>query len=636
MTRPLLLALCAAVFPAVTAHAAGSAPALTFYKQIAPIIYKNCAPCHRPDESGPFSLLTYDDVKRRATQIAAVTKRRYMPPWLPEKGYGDFLEERRLSDAQIELIQEWVKQGAPVGSAADGPAVPRFTSEWQLGTPDLVLHVTQPYQLRADGPEVFWNFIIPVPLKSARWVKAIEIRPGNARVIHHASVIVDRSRSARRRENSPGAGFAGMDLTVAETTFDPDSTFLAWKPGSVPAPEPDGMAWRADPGMDLVFNVHLRPSGKAESVSPSIGLYFADAPRTKFAMLMELEHDGAIDIPPGEREYVVSDDFRIPLDLRVLAVYPHAHYLGKLMEGYATLPDGTRKWLVRIPEWDLNWQGVFHCKEPVYLPRGTVISMRFHYDNSADNARNPNKPPKRVRGGSQAKDEMGNLWLQVLPVEKGDQRAVLQDALMRRLYEKYPGDFTANFNLGDLLLGKGKAAEAIPYFERAWKAQPRSALAATELGTALASAARMPEGIQMFRKALELDPKFTDARYDLASAEAASRQWDSAVDGFRQVLKERPDDAKARQHLGEVLFTWGDDLAGAGNPEAAVARYREALTFRPDDAELHTNLGVTLAQLRRFKEAQAELEAALRLDPSAETARKALAAVRAQIKVKGQ
>jgi len=575
-------------------------------------------------------------VKRRASQIAAVTKRRYMPPWLPEPGYGDFVEERRLSDAQIQLIQEWVKQGAPAGPIADAPAVPQFTSEWQLGKPDLVLHVPQPYQLSAGGPEVFWNFIIPVPIKTARWVKAIEIRPGNARVIHHASVIVDRSRSARRREKSPGSGFAGMDLTVAETTFDPDSTFLAWKPGSVPAPEPDGMAWRADPGMDLVFNVHLRPSGKTESVSPSIGLYFADAPRTKFAMLMELEHDGAIDIPPGERDYVVSDDFRTPLDLRVLAVYPHAHYLGRLMEGYATLPDGTRKWLVRIPEWDLNWQGVFHCKEPVYLPRGTVISMRYHYDNSADNARNPNKPPKRVRGGSQANDEMGNLWLQVLPVEKGDQRAVLQDALMRRLYEKYPEDFTANFNLGDLLLGEGKAADAIPYFERAWKAQPRSALAATELGTALASAARMPEAIQMFRQALELDPKFTDARYDLASAEAASRQWESAVNGFRQVLKERPDDAKARQHLGEVLFTWGDDLAGAGNPEAAVARYREALTYRAEDAELRTNLGVILAQLGRFKEAQPELEAALKIDPHAETARKALAAVQAQIKVKGQ
>ena len=607
-----------------------------FYKQIAPIIFKNCAPCHRPGESGPFSLLTYDDVKRRATQIAAVTKRRYMPPWLAEPGYGDFVEERRPSDAQIQLIQEWVKQGAPSGPIADAPAAPRFNSEWQLGTPDLVLHVQQPYQLRAAAPEVFWNFIIPAPLKTARWVKAIEIRPGNARVIHHASVIVDRSRSARRREKSPGSGFAGMDLAVAETTFDPDSTFLAWKPGSVPAAEPDGMAWRADPGMDLVFNVHLRPSGKAESVSPSIGLYFTDAPRTKFAMLMELEHDGAIDIPPGERDYVVSDDFRTPLDLAVLAVYPHAHYLGKLMEGYATLPDGTRKWLIRIPEWDLNWQGVFHCKEPVYLPRGTVISMRYHYDNSADNARNPNKPPKRVRGGSQANDEMGNLWLQVLPVEKGDLRAVLQDALMRRLYEKYPEDFTANFNLGDLLLSQGKAADAIPYFERAWKAEPRSALAATELGTAMASASRMPEAIGMFRKALELDPQFTDARYDLASAEAASGRWETAANGFRQVLKERPDDAKARQHLGEVLFTWGDELTGAGNPEAAVERYREALAYRAEDAELHTNLGVTLAQLGRFKEAQAELEAALRIAPNAEAARKALAAVQARIQVKGQ
>src|SRR5579859_747812 len=634
MTRLLLRALCAAAFSVMAAHTADAAPAITFYRQIAPIIYKNCAHCHRPGESGPFSLLNYDDVKRRATQIAAVTKRRYMPPWLPEPGYGDFVEERRLSDAQIQLIQEWVKQGSPAGPIADAPAAPQFTSEWQLGTPDLVLHVQQPYQLSAGGPEVFWNFIIPVHLKTTRWVKAIEIRPGNARVIHHASVIVDRSRSARRREKSPGLGFAGMDLTVAETTFDPDSTFLAWKPGNVPAPEPDGMAWRADPGMDFVFNVHLRPSGKAESVNPAIGLYFTDKPRTKFAMLMELEHDGAIDIPPGERDYVVSDDFRTPLDLMVLAVYPHAHYLGRLMEGYAMLPDGTRKWLIRIPEWDLNWQGVFHCKKPVYLPRGTVISMRYHYDNSADNVRNPNKPPKRVRGGSQANDEMGNLWLQVLPVEKGDQRAVLQDALMRRLYEKYPEDFIANFNLGDLLLSQGKAANAIPYFERAWKAEPRSALAATELGTALASASRMPEAIQRFQQALDLDPKFTDARYDLASAEAASGQWEPAANGFRQVLKERPDDAKAREHLGEVLFTWGDELAGAGNPGAAVERYSEALTYRAEDAELHTNLGVTLAQLMRFKEAQAELVAALRIDPSSETARKALAAVQAQIKDK--
>jgi tetratricopeptide (TPR) repeat protein len=620
----------------MAASPAPSAPTVNFYRHIAPIVSRNCAPCHRPGESGPFSLLTYEDAKRHASQIAAVTKRRYMPPWLPEPGYGDFVEEHRLTDAQIQLIQEWVKQGAPAGSIADAPPAPKFNSEWQLGAPDLVLHVAQPFPLGAGGPEVFWNFIIPVSITATRWVKAIEIRPGNPRVIHHASVIIDRSRSARRQEKIPGAGFPGMDLTLAETTFDPDSSFLAWKPGSIPAAEPDGMAWRADPGMDLVLNVHLRPSGKAEIVSPSIGLYFTDRPRTKFAMLVELEHDGAIDIPPGERDYLLTDDFRAPLDLKVLAVYPHAHYLGKRLEGYATLPDGTRKWLILIPDWDLNWQGVYHFKEPVYLPRGTVMSMRYHYDNSAENVRNPSRPPKRVRGGSQANDEMGNLWLQVLPSGEGDQRAVLQEALMRRLFEKYPANFSANFNLGDLLLSQGNAADAIPYFARAWEAEPASALAATELGVALASASRMPEAERQFKRALELDPKFTDARYDLASAEAASGEWEPAVSEFKQVLAERPDDAKARQHLGEVLFTWGDELSNASNHEQAVLRYREALAYRPGDAELHTSLGVALARLGRLTEALPEIEAALRIDANLEPAKKALAAIQAQVKAIGK
>ena len=328
--------------PAIAANPTPVASGVSFNQHIAPIVNQYCAPCHSPGEAAPFSLLTYEDVKRHAAQIAAVTKRRYMPPWLPEPGYGDFVEERRLSDTQIQHIQEWVKQGSPAGSPAGASPNPQITSEWRLGEPDLELHVAQPYHLAADGPEVFWNFIIPVPITATRWVKAVEIRPGTPRAIHHASIIVDRSRSARRREKTPGAGFPGMDLTVAETTFDPDGTFLAWKPGSVPLAEPDGMAWRADSNMDLVFNVHLRPSGKPETVSPSIGLYFTDNPQTKFPMLVELEHDGAIDIPPGERDYVVADDFRTPLDLKVLAVYPHAQYLGTLMEGYATLPDGTR------------------------------------------------------------------------------------------------------------------------------------------------------------------------------------------------------------------------------------------------------------------------------------------------------
>ena len=327
--RPLLrrtaaLAWLLTAAQALAAPAARPAPKVTFYRDIAPIVFKNCSPCHRPGESGPFPFLSYQDVKRRAQQIADVTSRRYMPPWLPETGYGDFAEERRLSDAQIRLIQDWVKQGSLPGPTAHAPQAPKFTEGWQLGTPDLVLHVTKPYGLYADGPEVFWNFIMPVPITTTRWVKAIEVRPGNLRVFHHANVIIDRSGSARKHEAQPGAGFPGMDLTVEEDTFDPDGHFLSWKPGSEPVVEPDGMAWRAEPGMDLVLNVHMRPSGKPEVVDPVIGLYFTEKPATKYPMLVQLEHDLAIDIPPGDKDFLVTDEFRVPLDLNVLAIYPHA------------------------------------------------------------------------------------------------------------------------------------------------------------------------------------------------------------------------------------------------------------------------------------------------------------------------
>ena len=612
---------------ALAANAAPPASKITFYRNIAPIVYRECAPCHRPDESAPFSLLTYEDFKRRAAQIADVTKRRYMPPWQPEKGYGDFAEERRLSDAQIRLIQEWVEQGALPGPAAHAPAAPTFKSEWQLGTPDLILHVAQPYQLAADGTEVFWNFVIPVPITATRWVKAMEVRPGNPRVFHHANVIIDRSRSSQRHEEKAGAGFPGMDLTVQEDTFDPDSHFLSWKPGSEPVVEPEGMAWRADPGMDLVLNVHLRPSGKPETINPMLGLYFTDKPQTKFPMLVQLEHDGAIDIPPGIHDFLITDNFRTPMDLSVLAVYPHAHYLATLMEGYATLPDGTRKWLIRIPKWDLNWQGVYRAKEPIFLPSGTVISMRYHYDNSSDNVRNPSNPPKHVAAGNSATDEMGHLWLQVLPVAQGDQRGALQEALMQQRLLKYPGDFSANFSLGALLLDRNDAAGALPYFQQAWAAQPGSALATNELGVALLSASRPLEAEQRFRQALQLDPKFTDARFNLASVEAAGSQWETAAGDFKQVLTEDPTNEKARQHLGEVLLLWGDEMAGSGKFDQAVVHYRECLVYRPTDAELHTSLGIALTKLARVSEARMEFEAALRIEPRFQPARQALAAL---------
>jgi tetratricopeptide (TPR) repeat protein/mono/diheme cytochrome c family protein len=628
------LLVCASA--AAAADQGASAKSVTFYGQIAPIVLQDCAPCHRPGESGPFSLLTYEDVKKRGAQIVKVTGSRFMPPWLPEPGYGHFTEERRLTDAQIKLFADWVKQGMPAGTQRKGAAAPQFDGGWPLGQPDLVLRAARPYTLPADAKETFWNFIMPVPISSTRWVRAIEIRPGNPRVFHHANVILDRSHAARRRESTPGSGFSGMDVIFEEESFEPDGHFLSWKPGSSPVVEPDGMAWRADPGMDLILNVHLKPTGKEETVNPVIGVYFTDKPQTRFPMLIQLEHDRALDIPPGEKDFVVTDEYRAPMDLNVLAVYPHAHYLAKVMEGYATLPDGSKKWLIRIPDWDLNWQGVFRYKNPVLIPKDSVVTMRIHYDNSTANVRNPNNPPKRVTGGTDAASEMSHFWLQVLPVAEGDHRADLQESVSTQQIQKYPDDFTANFRMGDLLLTKNQAAEAIPYFQRAAESDPRSVLAATELGAALFAARRLPESEQMLRHALMIDATYTDARFNLASVLASSGKFEEAVREFAQVLAAQPDNLKAQQNRAEAMVLWGDQVAKAGDDNKAIALYREAVADLASNPDVHIRLGMAYARQERLDESQAEFEAVLRIDPKSPIARQAIDAIVARRKATGK
>ena len=628
------LLVCASA--AAAADQGASAHPVTFYGQIAPIVLQDCAPCHRPGESGPFSLLTYEDVKKRGAQIVKVTGSRFMPPWLPEPGYGQFKEERRLTDAQIKLFADWVKQGMPAGTQRKGAAAPQFDSGWPLGQPDLVLRAARPYTLPADAKETFWNFIMPVPISSTRWVRAIEIRPGNPRVFHHANVILDRSHAARRRESAPGSGFSGMDVIFEEESFEPDGHFLSWKPGSSPVVEPDGMAWRADPGMDLILNVHLKPTGKEETVNPVIGVYFTDKPQARFPMLIQLEHDRALDIPPGEKDFVVTDEYRAPMDLNVLAVYPHAHYLAKVIEGYATLPDGSKKWLIRIPDWDLNWQGVFRYKSPVLMPKDSVVTMRIQYDNSTGNVRNPNNPPKRVTGGTDAASEMGHFWLQVLPVVEGDHRADLQESVSTQQIQKYPDDFTANFRMGDLLLTKNQAAEAIPYFQRAAESDPRSVLAATELGAALFAARRLPESEQMLRHALLIDATYTDARFNLASVLASSGKFEEAAREFAQVLAAQPDNLKAQQNRAQVLVLWGDQVAKAGDDNKAIALYREAIADLASNPDVHVRLGMAYARQERLDESQAEFEAVLRIDPKSPLARQAIDAIVARRKATGK
>ena len=492
---------------------------VTFTHDIAPIVARYCAPCHRPGEAAPFPLLTYEDVKKRAAQIAAVTHSRYMPPWLPEHGYGDFADELRLTPEQIRTISDWVAEGAPEGPAQAASSQPSADDGQAMGPPNLVIEAGSSFTAPASGPDVYWDFVFRPDIDKTRYVKSIDIRPGDRRLVHHANLLVDRMATAHLLEIAPGKGFPGMDLAIMRSPFDPDGNFLFWKPGAAPHIEPDGFAWRLDPGNELVLNVHLHPIGKAEEVRPSIALYFTDKPPTRFPLLVQLENDNALNIPPGVEDFPVADDFRLPMDADILAVYPHAHYLGKLLEAYATLPGGARKWLVRIPDWDPNWQAVYYYREPVFLPKGSVISMRYHYDNSAANVRNPNHPPIRVQAGNQSTDEMAHLWLQVLPRGQGDRRRELQEAVMQHRLEKSPDDFVARMNLGAVMLSRLNPQGAVSMLQAAVRIDPTRIEARNMLGLALSQTGRTREAAVEFAAALQMRPDFLSARFNLAAVE---------------------------------------------------------------------------------------------------------------------
>ncbi|MFL6452319.1 MAG: ascorbate-dependent monooxygenase [Bryobacteraceae bacterium] len=380
-----------------------TAAAVSFNRDIAPIVDKHCASCHHAGGIGPFSLISFKEVRSHASQIAAVTKQRYMPPWPPEAGYGDFADERRLSEAEIRTLAAWAKEGAPEGPPTERPDPPNYGDGWQLGTPDLIVRMPAPYTIAPEGTDVFRNFVIRTGLANTKYIRAAELRLDNTRVVHHANLVLDRTQSLRRRDGEDGhPGFSGMDILTepAAGDFDPDSHFLFWKPGTVLHPESDAMSWRLDPHTDLVINLHLQPTGKQERIQAEVGLYFASSAPTVFPMLVQLEHDGAIKIPPGTSNFVITDELTLPVDSKVLAIYPHAHYLGKVIEAWATLPGGHREWLIRIPDWDINWQAVYEYKHPVLLQKGTKVEMRITYDNSTSNGRNPNHPPRPVRAGN--------------------------------------------------------------------------------------------------------------------------------------------------------------------------------------------------------------------------------------------
>ncbi len=624
---------------------AAEAP-VTWSRQIAHIVYQNCATCHHPGGSGPFSLLTFRDAYRRGPQMVQATQSRYMPPWLPAPGYGDFAGARRLSDEQVALIRKWVESGMPEGDASNAPPPPHYDPTWQLGKPDLILTVERPYILATSGSDVFRNFVLPYPLAQTHYIRAMQILPTVPQVVHHANVLIDRTASFRRRHPTDWEdGVEGMELELdAGNTFDPDSHFLFWKPDTPVLEEPEGMPWRLDGGNDLILNMHLKPSGKPETISAQIGLYFTPERASKLPMLLQLEDDRDLDIPPGNRHFVVQDELKLPVDVHVFGIYPHAHYLGKELEGWAILPNGKKEWLIRIPNWDIDRQSVYRYRDPVFLPRGTVLHMHYVYDNSEDNIHNPNSPPVRVRAGNRSVDEMAHLWIQVLPVnapKRGpDPRLLLEQAWMEHRVDKNPRDFISLYNLAAALAGLGRYTEAAADYRKVLVSHPDDARTLNSLGAALENAGDLQQAEESFTRAIAAGHDTCDAQFNLAGLELKRSKFREAEEQFRGMLRQCPGDAETRGGLGLALDGEGDSTSAkteferaleldpgnftalyhlgemaieSGPPQRAIDLLEKAAAQRPDDVDSRERLALAFAQSGRSSDALKQLREAVQL-----------------------
>ena len=588
---------------------------VTFNRDIAPILFRSCAGCHRPNQAAPFSLLTYDDALRRATQIADVTQRRYMPPWKPEFGHGDFEGVRRLTDDEISLIGRWVSGGRVRGDAADLPPEPHWPAGWQLGIPDSRDHDARTVRAGCRGTDVFRTFVVPIPLKEGHWIRAVEFDPGNAKAVHHANLKVDAGRSSRwLDEQEPGPGYEGAG--ARDATF-PDGYFLGWTPGQSPLLSSDQSAWRLEPASDLVVELHLMPTGKVEAIQARVALYFTEQRPSKLPYMIRLGRQD-IDIPAGERAHTITDSYVLPVDVDAVAVQPHAHRLAREMRGTATRPDGTLEWLIDIRDWDMRWQDVYRFRKAIPLPKGTVLAMRYIYDNSSANIRNSSNPPKRVTFGQTSSSEMGDLWIQVVPRSAADLQRLDADfapkmlrediAGLEKMLEINPDDPRLHADLGFCYVAAGKREAGLVHLQMAARLQPTSAGAHYDAGLFLLKERRFAEARTSFSEVVRLKPEFAEAYNNLGVISHAEGKVREAVSWYSRTLEISPDNAEAEYNLARAL-------ASLGSTGEALSHYRRALALKENDAATHASLASLLASLQQVETAVVHYRRALQIDP---------------------
>jgi tetratricopeptide (TPR) repeat protein len=581
--------------PPSPAYAPRAKGALAFTKDVAPIVHRKCAGCHHAGEIGPFPLVSLADFRKRPKQVVNVIERRLMPPWPPAAGYCRFEGDQSLTTDEIGIISQWAAEGCQEGHPSDLPPLPEFPQGWKLGTPDLVLTMSEPYLLSANGKDIYRKFVLPVPITERKYVRAYEFDPGNRKIVHHAMIRIDSTGWSRYLDKQdPQPGFEG---TMMGGDRSPDGLLMGWSPGAT-APRANGaIAWPLEPGTDFVLELHLLPSGKPEKIQSSLALYFTPNPPDTHPCLVQL-NNGTIDIPAGRKSYVTEDQYVLPIDAKIIECWPHAHFLCRDVQCYAVLPDGNRQWLLRIKDWNFNWQNFYTYAEPLSLPRGTTLRMRLEYDNSAGNPRNPHNPPRRVHFGRTSDDEMGEITFELLARTEFD-ASVLRDDFGRKdnqawitVYQNQlkwrENDWESHYNLGLLYRDRDDIPQALDHYQEAIRLKPDSTWARTNLGTIFLGMGRLDDAAGQYSKALSIDPA----------------------------------DSKAHNNLGLVL-------AQQGKLDAAAIQFEEALRANARFPEAETNFGLIFERRGDRKQAALHFERALELNPDYEEARVHLAQIRA-------
>ena len=589
------------------------------FADVAPILRTNCGECHQPGGAAPFSLLDYRSSRAHASQIVDVIQRGVMPPWKTSTstsasaGSGPFVGQPRPTAVEIDALQRWVEAGAPEGRTIEADRR-SAGGGWRLGKPDLVVTLPTAYRLAPGGQDVFRIFVIRVPGTVARFVRGLEFRPGNPRVVHHANIRLDRSSASRALDDLDRE--PGYDGLLTRSAVFPAGHFLGWTPGQVAPLLPKGLAWRLEPGTDVVLQLHMQPSGKPEDVQPSVGFFFGADPPERSPAMIRLGRQN-IDIPAGQQRYEVTDSYVLPVEVQIHAVQPHAHYRARRVSGIAMLPDGSRRSLIAIDDWDFRWQHLYRFVTPFWVPSGTTIVMRYEYDNSSENPRNPQQPPQRAVWGQRSAEEMGDLWLQVMTRDNADlltlnrdfrPKAVAEDLVgYEGLIARDPGNAALHDDAAVLYQELGRQREAAAHFAVSAKLKPESAEAHFNLGTALMLSGDPDQAIAAFGRALALEPRHADAHNNLANALASRVRVAEAIEHYRAAIAADAAHVEARNNLGRLLLERGER-------SEAVAHFREVLRLRPDYVNAHINLGTADASTGDVAGAIEHYRLALQID----------------------